>query len=370
MAYFSFGFNGMTRFFPQMLVSIMPRFFRRPHHLSEAEYLRKIYSNPFKNGWCVTLEDHFFEKYYKQITTFTHVTVNYNRNVLYDEFHKDKPMLCFMDLLYHEMESNVTFDANDIHQIDSFLHDNGYCTESIVDDVCVVHGVVPIANGPKHRSNIEISMLSQQQYSQFEIIRSVVHQYNDPSPQHKPDVCGIDNVFSVDQCTFVQTIIDALKQCRQEKMDKLTINISDLLGAYDHMVSVHGFWLRNQTEHNHVQAENEESQPFESIQHSQNISKAERHIVDAIGGYCTSKSCHILRKHITRRREKDGTNRDDNTEPTHGGLDEILHATLNALHCYLAHEKKELFRLKRENGNSHFITSPMDEAEQEEHKTA
>eukprot|EP01083_Nonionella_stella_P064965 169829_1 len=56
MAYFSFGFNGMTRFFPQMLVSIMPRFFRRPHHLSEAEYLRKIYSNPFKNGWCVTSE--------------------------------------------------------------------------------------------------------------------------------------------------------------------------------------------------------------------------------------------------------------------------------------------------------------------------
>eukprot|EP01083_Nonionella_stella_P099994 281475_1 len=41
MTYFSFGLNGITRFFPEMLVSIIRRFFRRPHDLSEAQYLRK-----------------------------------------------------------------------------------------------------------------------------------------------------------------------------------------------------------------------------------------------------------------------------------------------------------------------------------------
>eukprot|EP01083_Nonionella_stella_P197640 726460_1 len=88
--YFRFGLNGMTRFFPQMLVSMIMRFFRTPKHLSTAEYLHKAYSNKFKNGWCVTLDDETFEKYYKMITGFTHVSVNYNRRILYHEFHQNK----------------------------------------------------------------------------------------------------------------------------------------------------------------------------------------------------------------------------------------------------------------------------------------
>eukprot|EP01083_Nonionella_stella_P221520 791352_1 len=369
MAYFSFGLNGITRFFPQMLVSIMPRFFRKPHHLSEAEYLRKLYHNAFKNGWCVTLEDHIFECNYKRITTFTHTAVNYNRTVLYDEFHKHQPMLCFTDLLYHEMQSNGAFHANDIREIHSFLNDNEYCTESIVDDVWIR------PNEANHGSNIEIAMLSRQQAIQFEVIRGIVHQYNEPAPQHKPKICSIDNVFRVDQCALIQTIIDGLKLFHKEKMGgkikgKIHINISDLLGAYDHMVSVHGFWLRNHSEsHQSTAILPEESKSFEEIEHSQNISKAQRYIIDAIGGYCTSKSCIMLRRHVKRRREREDTTQHDDE---HGGLDEILYATLNALHCYIAHDKKELFRLKRENGNSHFITAILDDHddESEENKTA
>eukprot|EP01083_Nonionella_stella_P173387 597880_1 len=364
MTYFSFGLNGITRFFPQMLVSIMPRFFRKPHHLSEAEYLRKLYHNAFKNGWCVTLEDHIFECNYKRITTFTHTAVNYDRTVLYDEFHKHQPMLCFTDLLYHEMQSNGAFHANDIREIHSFLNDNEYCTESIVDDVWLQ------PNEPNHGSNIEILMLSKQQYTQFGIIRRIVHQYNEPAPQHKAvKVCSIDNTLSVDQCTFVQTIVDGLKMFHKEKIDTTNINVSHLLGAYDHIVSVHGLWLPTS---DHSDTENDtESKSFEEIDHSKNISQVQRHIIDAIGGYCTSKSCLILQRHVMRRRERDDANSHDaNTETKLEGLDEILHATLNALHCYIAHEKKELFRLKRENGNSHFITSLMDSAEEQEHKTA
>eukprot|EP01083_Nonionella_stella_P099628 280123_1 len=359
VTHFSFGLNGMTRFFPQMLVSIMPRFFRKPQQLSEAEYLHKIYENAFKNGWCVVLEDRTFNKYYKMMTTFTLVTVNYNRHILYDEF-QTIPMLCFMDLLHHEMETNNAFSVNDIIELDSFFNDNEYSTESIVNDVWV-------RPDDSQGSNIEILMRSNRQFTQFSIIQSIVRKYNEPAPQHKAKICSFDHVFDANQCSFIQTIIDGLKLFHEEKMSKVITNVSSVLGAYDHMVSVHGFWVSH-----HGGAINEtaevleetKSQSFEAIDHTENISNAQRYIIDELGGYCTSQPCTILQRHIMRRRERyvdeaDGDPPDDNER----GLGEILYATLSALHCYIAHEKKELFRLKRENGNSHFITPIIDETE-------
>ena len=70
-------------------------------------------------------------------------------------------------------------------------------------------------------------------------------------------------------------------------------------------------------------------------------------------GYCKVKNCKILKQHILRRRERnDEVQYDDDDD----GLVEIIRATLNALHSYTLHKKKDLYRLQRENGNFHFIT--------------
>eukprot|EP01083_Nonionella_stella_P054923 144948_1 len=360
VTYFRYGLNGMTRFFPEMLVSIIPRLFRTPHDLAPSHYLAQIYHNTFKNGWCVTLEDTNFDKYYKIITTFTHVSVNYNRHVLHDQFYKKKPMLCFMDLLYHELESRNHFSSNDIQELDSFFDDNEYCTESIVDDILMRSHEVD----RNIQSNIQVSMISERKRNQFDIIKTIVGKYNPPCHVENTQICAHDHVFDVDKCSFIQIIIDGLKQFNQSnhQMDDMNVIISDLLGAYDHMVSVHGFWSSESLS----DTSDALSKPFEDMDHAQYISKTHKYIVQRVGGHCQAKACPILQKHCMRRREreKNGTIEDQKDDDHESGVDEILAATLNALHCYILHEKKELFRLHREHGASHYIIAPMiDETE-------
>eukprot|EP01083_Nonionella_stella_P308538 1089047_1 len=181
IVYFRFGMNGITRFFPELLVSVMPRLFRKPHQLSIAEYLYMLYDNTFRNGWCVTLEDDLFDKYYKMITGGTHVSVNYNRSSLYDEFFNAQPMLCFTDLLHHELETHHHFNINDIREMDLFFDENDYCTDSIIDDI---HG------DSRDRSNLELSMVSNRKNIQFEFIRNIVHKYNGPPQTDAAKICA------------------------------------------------------------------------------------------------------------------------------------------------------------------------------------
>eukprot|EP01083_Nonionella_stella_P286785 976124_1 len=326
IVYFRFGMNGITRFFPELLVSVMPRLFRKPHQLSIAEYLYMLYDNTFRNGWCVTLEDDLFDKYYKMITGVTHVSVNYNRFILYDEFFSTQPMLCFTDLLHHELETHSHFNATDMYEMDLFFDEHDYCTDAIIDDIHDGHG-----------SNLELSMVSNRKHIQFNIIQTIVNKYNEPSQKDKAKICTSDHVLNVDKCAFIQTIIDGLKQYSHQKTDDTHHpNISDLLGAYDHMVSVHGFCAPTQD------PERTESTPFEEMDHSQSITQTQMYIVSEIGGYCTDKTCAILQKHIMRRRERQKEEmKDDHKSNSSDGLDEILHATLNALHCYILHEKKK-----------------------------
>eukprot|EP01083_Nonionella_stella_P137028 417044_1 len=331
----------------------MPRLFRKPIRFSNAEYLNMLYHNSFRNGWCVTLKDEIFDTYYKMITKVTHVCVNYNRAILYDEFFDTKPMLCFTDLLHHELETHRHFNTNDIHRMNSFFDEHEYCTDAIIDDIHDDHG-----------SNLEVSMKSKRKQNQFDIIRKIVRKYNGPAQKEKAKMCKIDHVLSAEKCPLIRIIIDGLKQHNSETMHATHhVNIADLLAAYDHMISVHGLCASLSDPR---LAETNESKPFEDMDHAQHTAGAHVYILSEIGGYCTSKACPILQKHIMRRRERQKEelqeDRKDGNEDheDHGGLDEILHATLNALHCYILHEKKELFRLNRQHGKSHFITSMID----------
>ena len=80
-----YALNQQLRFFPEMLTGIIPRIFVKPSRISEAEYLDKIYDHPYKHGWCVDLNDESFNGLYKIITGTTHISVNYNRLLIFDE---------------------------------------------------------------------------------------------------------------------------------------------------------------------------------------------------------------------------------------------------------------------------------------------
>eukprot|EP01084_Bolivina_argentea_P262391 443698_1 len=81
---FHHGIMQKIRFYPEMLTNVIPRLFVKPVHLSEAQFLDKEYDHVYKHGFCVTLNDPIFNRYYKIITGLNHESVNYNRNILYD----------------------------------------------------------------------------------------------------------------------------------------------------------------------------------------------------------------------------------------------------------------------------------------------
>eukprot|EP01083_Nonionella_stella_P276228 938448_1 len=74
--------EGRTRFYPEHLTTIMPRFFTRNTQLNYAQNIDKLYEDWYKHGFAVDLNDATFDKYYKIITKFDHISVNYNRDVI------------------------------------------------------------------------------------------------------------------------------------------------------------------------------------------------------------------------------------------------------------------------------------------------
>ena len=63
-------------------------------------FYKKIYSNRFKHGWTIDLQNVIFNKYYKMITNTTHISNNYNRNII----HKPKYQYgdSFRDILFEK----------------------------------------------------------------------------------------------------------------------------------------------------------------------------------------------------------------------------------------------------------------------------
>eukprot|EP01084_Bolivina_argentea_P079184 143683_1 len=77
--------NDKLRFYPEHLTTIVPRFFAKDYEANHFDTVNKLYADNYKHGLCVDLNDPVFNKYYKAITGSTHVSVNYNRNVVKED---------------------------------------------------------------------------------------------------------------------------------------------------------------------------------------------------------------------------------------------------------------------------------------------
>eukprot|EP01084_Bolivina_argentea_P315930 547505_1 len=79
-----YGINKIfyIRFFPEYLTSgVIMRMFTKKSTSNHYDIIQKIYNDQYKHGFVVSLKDPIFEKYYKIITKYSHVTVNYYRHI-------------------------------------------------------------------------------------------------------------------------------------------------------------------------------------------------------------------------------------------------------------------------------------------------
>eukprot|EP01084_Bolivina_argentea_P056004 102557_1 len=87
--YYGLNENNKIRFYPEHLTSIVPRLFRHDSKLTSYEFVSKLYDDSYRHGFSASLVDETFNKYYKSITEWTHISVNYNRNNVKDDYHQE-----------------------------------------------------------------------------------------------------------------------------------------------------------------------------------------------------------------------------------------------------------------------------------------
>eukprot|EP01083_Nonionella_stella_P024995 68841_1 len=326
IAHLRYGINEKCRFYPEMLLSLIPRLFKRPSNTSSYDLLRRMYSHEYKHGWRVDLSDPLFDKYYKQITGFTHVSVNSNRILLAQEYSAAREIIFFRDLMEHEMITNH-ISPNVMAETIAFLVDEEYDSESIVDDVQFEAsniGKYLVYSGNAHANA-------------FSIIQTIVKKYTDPSESTKPR-CTEEDVSDVTHCPHINYLLQCLTLFNRTAFvtNEYDYDISRLMSSYDHMIAIH--------QHHHYD-------------------RIKEYFADHIE-YCTVKDCPVLQRHTMRQRELEPTTHNDieskkdesdANEESLKGI--VLSATLNAMHCYISHKEKHLFRLEKSKTNLHFTTS-------------
>eukprot|EP01083_Nonionella_stella_P313023 1121750_1 len=311
-AHLRYGIGYKMRFYPEMLTSFVPRLFRMPKNTSMADYLKRMHSNQFKHNWCVNLNDIVFNHYFKMFCGLTHVSVNYNRIVLAKELGDTTPLLHFRQLVDHQLEC-ARIDCNDIDRMNAFLDVNGYETDSILVDV---------ARG----FNITQHLESNGKKEQLMLIKQLTHAHQGPAESNK--VCGTHTIKDPMHCGYVAKIIDALKEFKANA-DNVSLGLVDLETLRDHILSHHGYL--DKTSDDNVR----------------------QYIMEKVGE-CTVPHCQVLQQHIMRRRETDDKKEEDTAV---NGLNEMVKAILNALHSHCLHKTQELYRLKRNTQQNHFVTT-------------
>eukprot|EP01084_Bolivina_argentea_P250583 419908_1 len=328
--YLRYGFNEKLRFYPEMLVSLIPRLFKkRSSNIGQAQILDKLYSNEYNHGWSFDLNDDLFNTFYKMITSYTHISNKYKRHLLGHE--PVKYQLFFRDILDYELQ-RLTQDKASIQVLNEFLFDNEYDSETIIDDVSMV-------------SNIQIYLSVRNLDDLYNAIKETVQSFTDPASIHKSQLkeCNATNIKDVADCSYVNQIVETLDRFNEDNLTvyKDVYNVSSLLGAYDHIIDIHRFSFNNTTE---------------------TMSKKLKSYVSNVLGPCNLSSCTVLKSHTMRNRQRKQTQVEAIDEDS---LQEIISSTVVALHCYLLHEQKQLFRLARANTQQFIKTIAEEEADQE-----
>ena len=140
--------------------------------------------------------------------------------------------------------------------------------------------------------------------------------------------------MAFDKCPIIKQVIDMLQT------QIVTFSASQILAAYDHLVAVHGLCKQE--------------------------NKIKKFIMSQVGE-CKNENCAFLAGHTFRRREfeQNEEKEKEKKEEEEYGLNEIIGSTLNALHTHCLHSSHSLFRLLRQNGKNHFVSSESESSNKE-----
>eukprot|EP01084_Bolivina_argentea_P033967 62828_1 len=88
------------RFYPEHLLSVIPRLFAKNYTLNQYHRVQQLFHDKYKHGFALNLDDSTFNKYYKIVTKWTHISVNYDRH---SSVHARKEEYEFKDVEYYKM---------------------------------------------------------------------------------------------------------------------------------------------------------------------------------------------------------------------------------------------------------------------------
>ena len=313
-----FGVGQKLRFYPEYAVWIIPHLFVRSTRLTAHQFLERIYSEHYKHGWRVSLDDPIFNKYYHIITQHEHISNNYNRNEV--EATQRGVQQLLRDVLERKLRRETAVKLN------KHVGAQAYDSEAILEDMEDVNDSNFASFGGFDDEEFCILKFAVLAFQNMHCTESSVRDLNDCEHIH----ILIENLRKFQNCGLV---VDTLNVVQFE--------VDSVIAAFDHIIKAHGF-----------------------LSNDEEKVKIQNYVADHVTCPHGSECC-VLKEHGQRTREREKTE-EKKTEPVHE-VDTLCEVTAEALysaHCYVVHRETDLYRLQsgRENEiSSRFGTATGDD---------
>ena len=322
-----YGNGQRLRFWAEQLVWFIPRLFVKGKQ-SGYQFAKRLYSDDFKHGFCLNLNDPIFNKYYHILTGYEHRTVNYRRT---KHSKASKLRFGFRDYAEHRLTNSIMVKLN------VFWTLNEYSTDDILEDVSGsdIYGdsnVVTVFEGDDDAVN--------------DLVNLKVEYEEGPYAE-----CTSHNPSELWRCRHAQNVADSLNQYKLENFQVDAGNVTDfdnsaIIRGLDHLLVVHDLFTK------------------ENKKRIQSYFK--RRIRCGLGTECTA-----LRQHCSRRREvNDGTQQNESVLDEVESMVEVTDDALCSAHCYLLHSDDTLYRISGQSSKFEMnpFSTPVIEQQDEEKK--
>ena len=297
----TFGIGQRLRWYPEYAVWIIPFLFVRSTTMTTHKVVEGLYSEEYKHGWRVGLDDKVFNKYYHIITGYEHVSNNYNRNEV-------KQTIFVQKSLRDQLEIELKYDV--ALPLKRYIDEHAYDSEAILQDV-------QSANARQlDGDNSNIAPFISVKSPNWRIFKFSIYRFTN-------NRCVIGAIHENDDCQHLESIIQNLLKFQKCQLEVNAVSVIDfdlgpIINAFDHIVRVHHFF----------------SDPGKK-------SEIQSYMAQYIQCH-HGATCPLLSKHSKRSRER--ATLEEKTEDPLKEVDALCDAvndTLQSIHCYTLHSKDD-----------------------------
>ena len=301
-----FGVNQRIRFYPELLLWIVPRLFARSDKVSANEMMKRLYGAEYKWGWRVCVDDPVFDRFYHIITQYEHITNNYNRNEMVSSKMESESGLC------DHLENHLHFNLS--AKLRHFVDEQAFDSDAILEDSLAEKR----ANDGKY-SNISRFLSASGLGLHFRAFRHSLLRY-------RGTVSSPENVLPIDECPYVEDLVTDLQRLKECNLNIDATNfwqfeLDSIVPSWGHTLSVYK-----------LLSDDEE--------HKESKQKIQSYILERV--QCDEGSkCKALRAHRERRRETDRAHRVEMEPDAVTAECEAVEEALFGIHCQIFHGQNE-----------------------------